>query len=217
MRTLALAALMLAASPVMAATSIASAFTRTSAGESLMPLFTTPVGAQSQRAYSGLVEVFARGRGSIGLPSNNFSWLSDAFYTFNYDQGGDYYDLSLGSQSQSLSAYTPSQTITRAIVFMDGIGAVAAPYRPAPSASYEYRFVIDLGLIGVNAPQLLQFGVTEGQYNDNDGHYDLTIWQLASGGSSVPEPASWALLLAGFGAVGGALRARRAGGATVQA
>ena len=31
-------------------------------------------------------------------------------------------------------------------------------------------------------------------------------------GSNTPEPASWALLIAGFGAVGAALRTRRAGG-----
>ena len=211
MRTLVIIALLTAASPAIAAPAISDAFTRTSVGESLMPLFTTPIGAQSERLYSGFVEVYARGRGSIGVPENNYLWLSDAFYTYNYDQGGDYYDLSLGSQSRSLTDYTPSQTITRAIVFVDGVGDVASPFRPNQSANYEYRFVVDLTKIGVSSPERLQFGVTEGQYHDNAGHYDLTIWQLAPGGGAggVPEPASWAMLLVGFAAIGRAMRARR--------
>jgi len=49
------------------------------------------------------------------------------------------------------------------------------------------------------------FELTEYQ---GSGHYVLNI-AAAGGGSPAPEPASWAMMLGGFGMVGGALRNRR--------
>ena len=48
-------------------------------------------------------------------------------------------------------------------------------------------------------------------YEDNGGSFQITV----NGGSAVPEPASWALMLVGVGALGGALRGRRERGAAV--
>lgn len=39
---------------------------------------------------------------------------------------------------------------------------------------------------------------------------DMNIWAYAGGVGAVPEPASWAMLIAGFGLVGAAARRRRA-------
>jgi hypothetical protein len=41
------------------------------------------------------------------------------------------------------------------------------------------------------------------------GWDDITFGSLTPGGGSVPAPASWALMLGGFGLVGGAIRHRR--------
>ena len=49
--------------------------------------------------------------------------------------------------------------------------------------------------------QTLRFGITDSAYDDNYGGISLNI-------AAVPEPATWALLLAGFGVVAGLARRR---------
>ncbi|MBM6577730.1 PEPxxWA-CTERM sorting domain-containing protein [Microvirga sp. SRT01] len=57
--------------------------------------------------------------------------------------------------------------------------------------------------------------VTSGSlYGENTVQIDNIVYDLAAGGG-VPEPASWALMIAGIGAAGGALRRRRAVSTTV--
>ncbi|OYU15929.1 MAG: hypothetical protein CFE37_03605 [Alphaproteobacteria bacterium PA4] len=49
---------------------------------------------------------------------------------------------------------------------------------------------------------------------------DQTIYRLGGGGGGgggVPEPASWAMLIAGFGLTGAAMRRRRGAGAALPA
>jgi len=43
----------------------------------------------------------------------------------------------------------------------------------------------------------------------NDGHFTGTITALSTSSPSVPEPSSWAMMLAGFGILGGAFRYRK--------
>lgn len=64
-----------------------------------------------------------------------------------------------------------------------------------------FTFAIPSGLLG-EQDQSGQVALNLGRY-DIDGGLTLTI-------SSVPEPASWALMILGFGAVSGALRRRQA-------
>jgi hypothetical protein len=45
--------------------------------------------------------------------------------------------------------------------------------------------------------------------NEGGPEADLNLWAFQTGTPSVPEPASWAMMVGGFGVVGGALRGRR--------
>jgi hypothetical protein len=80
-------------------------------------------------------------------------------------------------------------------------------------------FFIGDGLTGTGSGDIQQFfiptGATrlflgiidDGGYYDNHGAIIATISSSAT--AAVPEPASWALMLGGFGMVGGAVRSRR--------
>ena len=68
-----------------------------------------------------------------------------------------------------------------------------------------------VGFYDVNAPDVYQFTINvkdaTGDTLDTD-----TVWANASGMSfspGVPEPATWAMMLLGFGAIGGMMRVRR--------
>jgi hypothetical protein len=187
------------ASPATAASTIESAFTRVSTVESLSAPFVA-VGVQTQRDYSGLVEVNVSGSGY-----SNASNFNDAFYP----NGNGYYQLGISWRDAPLAGGQPNYYASRLITFIDGVGTVAAGTLPAPAAGpdYRYRFVIDLGNL---VAQPLQFGVLDGVYADNGGAFQLSLYQLQAGAPGVPEPASWAMLIAGFGLTGAAMRRRRA-------
>lgn len=53
------------------------------------------------------------------------------------------------------------------------------------------------------------FGGTTGYYHDNNGAFSVDIHLAAGDGNAVPEPASWALMILGFGGIGAAMRHRR--------
>jgi len=59
-----------------------------------------------------------------------------------------------------------------------------------------------------NAPTL-SFTTGATSYGDNYINYNDPMVSGSFGPEAVPEPTSWALMLGGFGAIGGALRSRR--------
>ena len=63
--------------------------------------------------------------------------------------------------------------------------------------------------IGGSAYELLSFATSSSLDFENDGDAAFTDFSVSDGVAAVPEPATWALLIVGFGAVGGALRGRR--------
>jgi hypothetical protein len=83
-------------------------------------------------------------------------------------------------------------------------------------ATFEALFVADgpqLYTGSVSAPTFLT-GTFELTEYEGTGSYTLTIANVVT---AVPEPASWAMMIAGFGLVGGAMRGSRRSGAAIAA
>jgi len=202
-KTLVTLAALAIALPAQAATMISDAFTRVSPQEDVTALFTAPSGTSTTGSYTGFVEVLISGTGN-----SNGNAVNDAFY---YNGGGvdvtgfGYYRLGIGTSVEPLAAFNPSRFAGRMITFIDGVGPVASPAAPAYNPSHEYNFVIDLGALDTQ----LSFGVLDGNFADNAGQYNVSVWQLVPGVGAVPEPATWAMMIIGMGAAGTMMRRRK--------
>lgn len=147
--------------------------------------FTTPNGGVTTGLYSGQVKIKASGTGFSLGPR-----LNDAFYLLN-PTGTDNSYYQLGFDTQPLVGFQPERSIFN---FVEG-------GRPAFAADHVYNFVLNTGSM---VPTKLYFGVTDGIYSDNGGSFRLEISQIGG----VPEPTTWAMLILGFGVIGGAMRTR---------
>lgn len=152
------------------------------ATENVAVAFNTPNGGQTTGLYSGVVTLRVSGTGFSFGPR-----INDAFYDVaNQSLNTGYY--ALGFNTVPLVPFSPSRNVQNFL---------ASPL-PAFSASSIYNFKINVG----PTPTILYFGVMDGQFSDNGGRFDISV-------SGVPEPASWALLISGFGLVGATMRRRR--------
>jgi PEP-CTERM motif len=188
--------------PAQAATAIAGAYTRISAAENITALFTASTGTSSINKYTGPVEVLVSGTGfSAG------SLINDAFYFVPAGTDpGPAYKMGIGTSTEPLVPVATARNASRLINFVDGVGAVSFGTAPAYAANNTYRFVADIGSLS----SLLSFGVIDGNFGDNGGQYNITLWQLAPGVAAVPEAGTWMMMIVGFGAVGFATRRRKA-------
>ena len=66
----------------------------------------------------------------------------------------------------------------------------------------EEKWTLQSAAIGAGSHSIF----VEGTWGSNGGAYSGTLNYIPAG---VPEPAAWALMIAGFGLVGGAMRGRR--------
>lgn len=150
--------------------------------ETINVLFSQADGGVSTGLYSGIVKVRVSGTGySLGLERN------DAFYlTSGQTHDPSYYQLTFGTQT--LVGFSPARNAVNFVV-----GGL-----PDYQANHVYDFMLDTGTL---VPTQLHFGVGDGIYNDNEGAFVVSL--------GVPEPAAWAMMVGGFGAVGGAVRRRR--------
>lgn len=156
------------------------------AAETLLVPFTQPDGAVTSQLYSGLVHITVSGTGTSLENTPN-----DAFYllpsgTLRPGENG-YYQLAFGT------------SVLQALNEGNAAYNFIPTGRPAFNASNTYSFILDTGL---TVPGQLHFGVTDGKFSDNTGAFSLTI-------AAVPEPATWAMMLAGFGMIGFVARRRQ--------
>ena len=97
------------------------------------------------------------------------------------------------------------------VLSIDGFGSGNGPNFSLPS-SYVSNSNLSSQISFANTT-IAALGFTIGSYVFSTSSDNLTVNVLAgnAGGvtSAVPEPASWAMMIGGFGAVGGALRRRR--------
>ena len=150
--------------------------------------FLAPDGGVTTNTYHDSVMLTVSGSGNSLFGNPN-----DAFYIYSgaphHDGPGGFYQLTFGIST--LVAFNPSQN---AINFMPG-------GLPAYSPDHVYSFVLNTGSA---TPTLLHFGVGDGNFGDNGGAYQIRVEQLGV----VPEPATWAMMILGFGGAGIALRRR---------
>jgi hypothetical protein len=168
-----------------AAVAVAIVTSPAAATETVVAPFTTPDAAVTTGLYSGIVRVRVSGIGQSSGTTYN-----DAFHVFNSTIGfnsAQYYQLAF--DTIPLVGFNPSREAKYFIV-----GGI-----PAYSTTHSYDFLLNTGLA---IPGALHFGVSDGGYSDNTGRFVITV--------GVPEPASWALMIAGFGMVGVAMRRRKA-------
>ncbi|MDN4633181.1 PEPxxWA-CTERM sorting domain-containing protein [Sphingomonas sp. PvP056] len=155
------------------------------AAENLTAAFNTPTGATTTGTYFGQVRVTVSGTGF-----SNGNTVNDAFYqTVSQARNSGLYQLAYTAGSFASTGATRNQAVANSI--LDGMV-------PAYSANNTYSFVLNTGLSQANA-SVLSFGVADDNYRDNGGSYTFSV-------SAVPEPATWGMMLMGFGMIGFGLR-----------
>ncbi len=112
-------------------------------------------------------------------------------YTFSPNQHARVDILTAGASAFSTA---PGDIVANLYLGDDGSGV-------QPYLNYNFN-LLGLGLTAGNSYQI-RFGQVDNQFFFQQGVDNVSII-----GSAVPEPASWALMIAGFGLVGGAMRRR---------
>lgn len=120
---------------------------------------------------------------------------------FTVDQAGAYDFLSVATQPVNWDNY---------LFLYQGSFDPTAPFANVIIGNDDFPFIGRSGFDGVNlSTGVSYFAVSSGFSNLDFGAYTLTIsgpGAISIGGAAVPEPGTWALMILGFGAVGGAMR-----------
>ena len=93
------------------------------------------------------------------------------------------------------------------------IGDGHAGYNNPSGASLNFTAPTNATRLYLGTIDAFGFGGTTGYYNDNRGAFTVDV-SLQRDAGAVPEPATWAMMIMGFGAAGVMMRRRREGGAT---
>jgi hypothetical protein len=136
----------------------------------------------------------------LGSPSGLFERV-DGFEYLQASQAGDSHIYATASAAHAQ---------------IGGAALISAPltwlYDPAnyKPTSNPFHFSIPF-------TQPVNFYIRDDSYGDNEGGISLRLDRLPTSAPSVPEPASWAMMIAGFGLAGGAIRKRGLGSVKAEA
>ncbi|HIJ53541.1 MAG TPA: hypothetical protein HPP66_10365 [Planctomycetes bacterium] len=159
--------------------------------EAVTAVFTTAEGGSTTGTYSDLVRLTVSGTGeSMATQLNDAFWLfTDREHNPITPTYGNYYQLAVNTQP--LLPFQPAYEARRFIVYDLNAGTEVTPtYVPTYRSDHVYSFVIDLG---TSVPSNLHFGVSNGDFSDNSGEYNIEVAQL----SVIPAPG--AILLGSIG------------------
>lgn len=140
-----------------------------------------------------------------GSPPTDLSIVgTDVAYdvvAFTVDQAGDYDFLMTGLDPDLWDTF---------LALYSGSFDPSAPLANVLVANDDFNG--DIGLSGFTfglTTGVNYFAIATGFANSSQGRYSLEISGPGTVSAPIPEPAAWALLIAGFGLTGAALRTRR--------
>jgi hypothetical protein len=126
------------------------------------------------------------GFGSTGAISQDLNLVAGKTYNFSFDYANNAFS-------------TPSAS---ADVTLDGVLLTAISHNTSTTTNGDWTHYSGTFVAGASGPYDLAFTTTAGGGSGGIFLDNVSI-------SAVPEPATWALMLAGFGGLGAALRRRR--------
>jgi hypothetical protein len=141
---------------------------------------------------------FIQGHGGILYAGNPIQGLQAYTGLLNNNSYGDYGTSFANSGAGTGFGINGVYTLPRLLLPTSYVSGAAI----SASATYLYRTIDSLGLI-------------RGDYVYASASDTITL-HIGQSASAVPEPASWGLVIAGVGAVGGAMRRKRKGRTTVR-
>lgn len=169
--------------------------------ENVSVSFTTPTGGKTVNNYSGYVMLTISGTGTA-----NAGALNDAFYLIGPPQTYDLNYFQLAVDSADLTPNEPTADVVTSIAYDVDAGKEvrSQPYLPLYRANNTYTIIIDTTLLlsHGSVPAALRFGVSDTNFTDNSGNYNVTVTQLISQSASTATQSYVISTIAGNGTDG---------------
>lgn len=166
----------------------------------------------SGRAEGGAYDAYSPWSSSTGCDANGANCATGYTAPFAIDFGFGTSTFTGQDGYQYGFFPTPSNTGLYETAALANAAYRSLPYSyaPLPQASdpNAYSFAPNPITFTLAANQQVRFFILDYPYNDNRDGVSLSV--IAKRMGAVPEPASWTLLIIGFGFSGAALRSRRA-------
>ncbi|HEY9235373.1 MULTISPECIES: PEPxxWA-CTERM sorting domain-containing protein [Phenylobacterium] len=145
-------------------------------------------------------------------------WMTDLSVdaaTLTFDLGGlyqlssvDVWNYNFGKEEFASTLDRAAKAFTLAIS-TDGVSFTDVLSGEFARGAGELLGAETFGLSGQARYVQLSLSGNHQQYPEIYGYAPVGLSEVRFGGSSAPEPATWAMLIAGFGLVGGVIRTRR--------